>query len=117
MLKVIIAGSRGFNDYEYLKMRVNALRKNTYGEFTILSGHATGADLLGERYANEHGLRLETYPAKWDLYGKSAGTVRNLQMAKVSDILIAFWDSKSKGTKNMITCALDNDLEVHVIRV
>lgn len=115
MFKVIIAGSRSFNNYNFLKETCNRLLINKLPEVTIISGTAKGADSLGERYAQEKGLKVDLYPADWDFYGKSAGFKRNIQMAEQADALIAFWDSKSHGTKHMIDIAERYKLLVKVI--
>lgn len=112
--RVIVAGSRGFNNYELLKSKLDALLIN-YKTVVIVSGTAKGADSLGERYAKERGLSVARFPAKWDLYGKSAGYIRNQEMAKNADALVAFWDGKSKGTKHMIDIAKDARLQVRVV--
>ena len=101
MKKVVVFGSREFNNYSLVEKYLNALVK-MYKNIEIVSGHARGADSLGEAYATSHGLNLHLYPAEWDKYGKSAGYVRNKRMAEVSDIGIGFWDGKSKGTKHMM---------------
>lgn len=102
MFRVIIAGSRGYDNYEQLKVVTDfALRKKE--SVTIISGTARGADKLGERYAEEMGHNVMRFPADWEQYGKSAGYIRNKEMAEVADMLIAFWDGESKGTKNMIS--------------
>ena len=80
----------------------------------IVSGHARGADSLGERFANELGLPFELHPAKWRLLGKAAGMVRNAEMAKCSDALIAFWDGESRGTRHMINFARKRGLDISV---
>lgn len=100
-MKVIIAGGRDFSDYEVLRERCDFFLK-TKSNIEIVSGAAKGADSLGERYANERGYSLTKFPADWDTHGKSAGYIRNAKMAAYADALIAFWDGKSKGTKNMI---------------
>lgn len=112
MFKVIIAGSRDFNDYELLKKLVSHTLVNQQ-DVEIVSGGARGADALGERYAKEHGLSLKRFPADWE-HGKSAGYIRNAEMAKYGDALIAFWDLKSKGTKHMITNAKLKGLKIKV---
>jgi hypothetical protein len=105
-LKVIIAGSRDFNDYIKLKNildKFNLLIKNKGYEITqIISGTCKGADLLGERYAKENNIDIVRFPAKWDTYGKKAGYLRNLEMGEYGDILIAFPVGESKGTYNMV---------------
>ena len=115
--RVIIAGSRSFNDYELLRERCLSIlqEKMRTNRVIIVSGHARGADSLGERFANEFSLSFELHPAKWRLLGKAAGMVRNAEMAKCSDALIAFWDGESRGTRHMINFARKRGLEVSVI--
>jgi hypothetical protein len=112
-MKVIIAGSRGFNDYKFLCEICDDLFKNCQ-KVEIVSGTANGADKLGEKYAKERGYKLHRFPANWDKFGKSAGYIRNEEMANFSKALIVFWDRKSKGTKHMIDLANDNGLLVSV---
>ena len=85
-------------------------------DVVIISGHASVADALGERYAQECGFLLETYPADGKVHGKAAGPIRNAKMAEVADALIAFWEGKSRGTKNMIDTAQKHNLQVAVVR-
>lgn len=115
--KVIIAGCRDFADYELLKEKCDFYLQNQKPEnVVIVSGHASGADALGERYAQERGLQLETYPADWKAHGRAAGPIRNAKMASVARTLIAFWDGKSRGTKNIIDTATKRGLKVAVVR-
>lgn len=114
--RVIIAGTRTFNDYELLKTYCDKKlsRMRIDHEIVIVSGHAKGADMLGERYAQDRGYATQLYPAYWDEYGKSAGIRRNVKMAENADALIAFWDGKSTGTKHMIAEARKRGLMVAV---
>lgn len=115
--KVIIAGCRDFTDYELLREKCDYHLQNLRLEdIVIVSGHASGADSLGERYAQERGFQLETYPADWQAHGRAAGPIRNAKMANVAHALIAFWDGKSRGTKNMIETARKYNLKVAVVR-
>jgi hypothetical protein len=61
-------------------------------------------------------LKHMLFKADWDKHGKAAGPIRNQQMAQEADGLIAFWDGKSRGTKDMIQKALNYGLETHVYR-
>lgn len=118
MIKVIIAGTRDFNDYAFLKKNLDYFLQGinpNNEEIEIVSGNARGADKLGERYAKEHNLPVKLFPANWDKYGKRAGYLRNQEMANYSDMLIAFWDEKSKGTKHMIDIAKKQGLTVIVV--
>jgi len=114
-MKVIIAGSREFNDYNMLCITCDQILKNQdKNQIEIVSGIAKGADLLGEKYANDRNYKLKKFPANWDLYGKSAGYKRNTEMALYADALIAFWDGKSKDTKHMIDLANQHHLKVKI---
>lgn len=113
--KVIIAGGRGFKDFEKLCSYCDFLLQNKKN-IEIISGGAWGADSLGEMYANKRSFDVKRFPANWNKFGRSAGYKRNYDMAKYADALIAFWDGKSKGTKHMITIAHENNLNVRVYR-
>jgi hypothetical protein len=115
--KVIIAGSRGFSNYKLLREQCNKYlrEKKKTSNIIIVSGHARGADTLGEKYAQDEGFDLEIYPAQWKKLGKQAGYRRNEQMAEVADALIAFWDGESKGTKHMIDIMNAKSLQVKVV--
>ncbi|MBO5996325.1 MAG: DUF2493 domain-containing protein, partial [Acetobacter sp.] len=82
----------------------------------IVSGHAPGADTLGEKFAADHNLQCELHPADWNRHGRAAGPIRNEKMAEVSDALIAFWDGKSRGTRSMIEIARRKGLQVAVVK-
>lgn len=114
-MKVIVAGSRTFNDYELLKNKLDYFLQNQK-DITIISGKARGADSLGEDYAHQNHHKLEEYPAMWDIYGKKAGYMRNEEMAKVADGAIIFWDGKSKGTKHMIDLCKKFKLKLRVVK-
>ncbi len=105
--RVVIAGCRDYNNYdeakEYIDFCLSDIRKEN--NIIIVSGGASGADSIGERYAEENGFEVEKYPADWKTYGRSAGPRRNRQMAEISDYVICFWDEKSRGTKSMIDYA------------
>lgn len=114
--RLIIAGGRDFNDYDYLQrccMPVIDKLRNDY-DVVVVSGHAEGADMLGERLANEQGVKLEVYPADWKTHYRSAGFRRNEQMGDIADGLIAFWDGRSHGTRHMIEYAKSRGLCVSV---
>lgn len=117
--KLIIAGGRDFDNYDLMKEKLDKMLQNkNIDDIFFISGTASGADTLGERYAKEIGAKICNiwrFPANWDI-GKQAGYIRNYEMSKFGDALVAFWDGKSKGTSNMIDIAKKNDLQVRVIK-
>jgi hypothetical protein len=96
-MKVGVIGSRNFNDYELVKETLTKL------DITLLvSGGAKGADLLGERYASENNITTLIFKPDWERHGRGAGMIRNTDIVKNSDIVVAFWDGSSKGTLDSI---------------
>lgn len=116
--RLVIAGSRGFEDYSALSGAVDDFLKQLAPKrpVTIVSGTARGADRLGEQYARQKGYALEEYPANWHYFGKAAAVKRNAQMAEIADAAIVFWDGQSAGAKNMIECAEARGIPCQVIR-
>lgn len=114
-MKVIIAGGRDFNDYDLLCRKADKILSRQ-DEVEIVSGTAKGADKLGEMYANERHFSIKRFPADWGTHGKKAGYMRNEDMAIYADVLIAFWDGQSKGTKHMIDIAELHGLPTRIIR-
>lgn len=117
--RVVIAGCRDYHNYaeakEYIDYCLSSIKKEC--QIIIVSGGASGADSLGERYAKENGLRIENYPADWEKYGRSAGPKRNEQMAKAGDFVICFWDEKSRGTKSMINYAKKYNKPIRIKKI
>lgn len=116
--RVVIFGSRDFNDYELLKEKCDVYLKNKKHTHNVIivSGHAKGADTLGEQYAKERGYKVEVYPAKWKELGVKAGFIRNEQMADISNAAIGFWDGESHGTKHMIDYCTKKGLNVKIVK-
>ena len=115
--KIVVCGCRDFDDYLMLSKELDSYFANLrHYSITIVSGGANGADKLGERYARERGLKVEVHAALWEQFGKSAGVIRNQEMADISDAVIAFWDGESRGTKNMIECAKQANIPCKVIQ-
>lgn len=104
MFVLAIIGSRNFNDYDLVKGICDTVR-NKYNITHIVSGGAKGADTLGERYADLNNLKKIIYLPDWAKHGKSAGFIRNKEIIRDADFVIAFWDGVSKGTQHSINLA------------
>jgi hypothetical protein len=103
-LKLIVAGGRDFRNYVLLSCALNDMANGVYKDsaISIVSGMAKGADALAVHFAKQNNVTLYAKPADWNQYGKRAGFMRNTDMANFSDVLLAFWDGKSRGTEHMI---------------
>lgn len=98
-MKVIIAGSRNFKNYELIEQTMSELGLDID---EVVCGGARGADRLGELWAKNHKIPVKYFLPKWHEFGKSAGYKRNVEMAEYADYLVAFWDKESRGTRHMI---------------
>lgn len=103
-MKLAIIGSRNFNDYGYVVSvwAVYFVGKNVT---EIISGGAKGADLLGKKLALEKNIPYIEFKPDWEKFGKSAGFIRNTDIIKNCDIVLAFWDGISKGTAHSLGLA------------
>lgn len=109
-MQIILCGSQTFTNYPLLCKTMDRIASKIKGKITILSGHASGADRLGEQWTFERLLRCLVFHAEWDKHGnKRAGMLRNLEMLEQldpkKDGIVAFWDGKSPGTKGMLDMA------------
>ena len=105
-VKLIVAGSRTFNDEKFLFEVLDSIQGPIV---EIVSGNAEGADKLGEKYAKARGIDLVIFPANWKKHGKAAGPIRNEKMAKYANAAVVFWDGKSTGSQNMIRLMENNN--------
>lgn len=115
-MKLIVAGSREFGNYQLLSKHLDEINSK-YSITEIVSGTAKGADSLGELYAKEHSIPIKKFPANWNKYGKSAGYIRNKDMAHYADACICFWINKSKGTGHMINLAKEYKIRLRVVEL
>lgn len=103
-MKVAVIGSRNLG--------VIGLEKFLpYNVSEIVSGGARGIDTCAREYARTHGIKLKEFLPDYSRYGKTAPLKRNLEIIAYADMVIAFWDGKSRGTKYVI----DNCKKQHVM--
>jgi len=114
-MKVLICGGRDFDDYDMMANLLSELRAK-HPQLEIVSGGARGADSLADYYAQTNGVKITVMKADWDTHGKGAGIIRNNQMLDlVPDLVLAFWDGRSRGTLHTIEEARRRGLETKVM--
>ncbi len=105
-MKIAIIGSRTFNDFELLSNTVKSYcYNNEILPKIIVSGGAKGADTLAERFADENKLEMKIFYPNWEVLGRNAYSARNTEIVEFADIVFAFWDGTSPGTKDSISKA------------
>ena len=107
MKSIAVIGSRTFADYDLLEETLVH-----YQISKLISGGAKGADSLAERYATNHCIELVVFKPDWKKYGRGAGPIRNRDIVDAADLVIAFWDGKSKGTKSALDYAQQKNKQV-----
>jgi len=112
-MKTIVAGSRNCTDVEIVRRAMNTC---PFKITEVVSGCARGVDTIGEQLAERKGVPVKRFPANWDRDGKSAGYLRNAEMAEYAEALVAVWDGQSRGTKHMIDLAKRKGLMVYIFK-
>ena len=80
----------------------------------IVSGGAKGIDACAQEFALENEIKLTEFLPDYDQYGKSAPLRRNIQIIEYSDLVLAFWDGKSRGTKHVIDTCKERGIPIKV---
>ncbi len=126
-MRVIVCGSRDFQDQDYVWRALSDLygtecEWGTGHEFTVVHGNCpTGADHFAELWCKRNGVEPVHFDADWTLYGPSAGPRRNKQMADAgADLCLGFWDGRNRngkepGTLGMIRLALGAGIQVRIV--
>ncbi len=106
-MKVAVVGSR----------TVNNLELDTYlpeGVTEIVSGGAKGVDSIAKGYAYDNNLKYKEFLPEYNKYGKGAPLKRNELIADYADVVYAFWDGKSRGTKYVIDYCKSTGKEIKI---
>ena len=111
--RIAVVGSRDYGVYKDLvdgnwKQDLSLVRDfilSLPDHVTIISGGAKGPDTVAVETAKKRGLAYKVWDAEWRIYGKQAGYIRNHQIVNDCDVLVAFWNGDSKGTRHSIDFA------------
>jgi hypothetical protein len=122
VFKLAVIGSRSYHDYKELDYVINQMfnRKRLDKpeiKLCIVSGGARGADTLAKQYANSRDdVEYREFKADWMTHGKKAGIIRNYDIVRECDVVLAFWNGKSKGTKHTLQLATQFRKPIRVVR-
>jgi hypothetical protein len=116
-VRILITGSRDWEDVGAVEQAmVKAALGVQYEQVTLVSGNCpTGADRIAEDVAMNLGMSVERHPARWDVLGKRAGFVRNVEMVSTgADVCLAFCRNNSRGTRMTIELARKAGIPTYV---
>lgn len=113
VIRLLVTGSQKYPDRQRVIDKLDKLRES-YVIDVLAHGSAKGVDHLAGLWARDNDIPVQTWPAKWKLYNTRAGPIRNRLMLKEfePDLVVAFWDGISPGTKDMISIAHRAGIEV-----
>ena len=118
--RIIVCGNKDFKDRDFCLKKLGEMVPE-YTNPEIISGHARGVDAFAEEYAGMAGVKCTVFKAEWNLYSKAAGPIRNRAMLNYAmeetPVVIAFWNLKSRGTKNMVEQARKAEVEVIIVPI
>lgn len=109
-MRVAIVGSRNCKNevIDEIKRRIPA------GTTQIISGGAGGVDRLAEEIAKSENILFRKILPDYETYGKNAPLVRNREIASSADLVLAFWDYRSRGTASVIAACIERGVPVEV---
>tara|TARA_Y100000385_G_scaffold154442_1_gene160192 strand:- start:3089 stop:3928 length:840 start_codon:yes stop_codon:yes gene_type:complete len=110
---IAIIGSKSFNDYNLLK---SAMMPYIDKCDNMISGYSKGADKLGEKWADEYGIKKLIFKPDYEKHKESAEIIRNKTIIDNSDLIFCFWDGLSKGTKYSIDLAQELGKDILIVR-
>jgi hypothetical protein len=125
--RVIVCGGRDFRDWNFFCAQMDSALKRKLAEgrtIEIVHGDCLhwlnnqeilNTDQMADRYGKEKGYIVTPVRAHWQRHQKRAGPIRNAMMRDYGHVLIAFWNNKSSGTRNMIRLAKKKPMLVHIV--
>jgi hypothetical protein len=108
-MTILVTGSRSLTDQRLIDQACDTFifesgKRGLSGFNCLKHGAAAGVDTLAAKWAKRHGIEPVPFPAKWHIYGKSAGFKRNQEMIDSGfDVMLAIrCFGKSNGTDHCI---------------
>lgn len=108
-MKVAVVGSRNI----YVRDLEKYLPENVT---EIISGGAKGVDTSARDYAMFNNIKLTEFLPEYSKYGRRAPLRRNITIIESADLVLAFWDGTSKGTKYVIDQCRKRNIPIKVFK-
>lgn len=114
-MNILVCGSRNIKDKDVIYECIeNAIQEIDCDDMKLISGDANGVDKISQDWAKDNNVKIDIYQPNWNKYGKAAGPIRNSQMIKNADFVVAIWDEESSGTKDTIIKAKEHNI-THIV--
>lgn len=106
-MRIAIVGSRNLSVTDFLRYLPDDVDE-------IISGGARGVDAAVREFAMQQRIPLREFLTDYQRYGRAAPLKRNELIVSHSDLVLAFWDGKSKGTQHVIRCCRERGVACRV---
>lgn len=117
-MKLAVIGSRDFNNDEFFDTQLKAFcQKHNQEAVIIISGGAKGVDTLAQNYATKYHCQMIVFKPDYKRFGRGATFIRNRLIVDNADVVLAFWDRKSTGTKYTLDYAKKQNKQVFIIDI
>lgn len=108
-MKMAVIGSRTTGTVDFAGSLDKLVGLMNQKPTEVISGGAKGYDTLAAQWAQARHLRLTEYKPDYERNGRGAPFIRNRRMVDEADLVVAFWDGHSRGTKYTIDYAIKQD--------
>lgn len=110
---VLVTGSRKYSSRKAVDDVLADFAKSHWPMRVIVGDCPTGADLYARDWCTENNTPCTVFTADWDKHGRAAGPIRNREMVNQKpDIVLAFFEGESRGTRNCVGLAIARGIEV-----
>lgn len=113
-----LVGSRTLVDYSLVVTEIERLEVALATKITgLVSGGAKGIDALAQQFALENSLPIQIILPDYATFGRRAPLIRNAEIVKSSQVVLALWDGESRGTAHTIKLAQKLGIQTIVVVV
>ena len=114
-VKMAIVGSRNTGTVDF-SLVMDELRQRIKNPITeVISGGAKGYDTMAAAWAILRGIAVTELRPDYQKHGRAATFIRNRAIVDSADIVVAFWDGKSRGTKYTIDYAEKKKKDIIIV--
>lgn len=107
-MKTIVAGGRDVRLTEEHRRLLDTL-----GIKELVSGCCSGVDSDAEAWARDRGVPIKKFPARWKVFGRAAGPIRNRAMAEYADAVVLL--PGGAGTHSMRNEAEERGIAIYTL--
>ena len=104
MIKIAVVGSREYKDLAQVTENLFLLQEHLKGRFKVITGGARGVDQTAMQWCASNKTEVEVIAPR-DPNNKLDYLFRNVEILTKADIILIFWDGKSRGTKFVLDYA------------